>query len=89
MSHSPPLSHPPKLHPRPCVPPSLVEALAGCDPLPALAEVSEQLFQDGINWGRIVVFFYFIYRVVKQVGLGGGVRVPVSLRGGWSDSCVP
>ncbi|NWH49581.1 BAX regulator, partial [Fregata magnificens] len=44
----------------------LVGALAGCPPLPALAEVSEQLFQDGINWGRVVVFFYFTYRVVWQ-----------------------
>ncbi|KAM7074708.1 uncharacterized protein J5F26_017143 isoform 1-T1 [Ciconia maguari] len=46
--------------------PSLVGALAGRPPLPALAEVSEQLFRDGINWGRIVVFFYFTYRVVRQ-----------------------
>ncbi|XP_072703839.1 apoptosis regulator BAX-like isoform X2 [Ciconia boyciana] len=45
---------------------SLVGALAGRPPLPALAEVSEQLFRDGINWGRIVVFFYFTYRVVRQ-----------------------
>ncbi|KAM6188321.1 apoptosis regulator BAX-like [Sarcoramphus papa] len=45
---------------------SLVGALAGCAPLPALAEVSEQLFQDGVNWGRVVVFFYFTYRVVRQ-----------------------
>ncbi|XP_052635476.1 apoptosis regulator BAX-like isoform X3 [Harpia harpyja] len=45
---------------------SLVGALAGCPPLAALAEVSEQLFQDGINWGRVVVFFYFTYRVVRQ-----------------------
>ncbi|XP_054668445.1 apoptosis regulator BAX-like isoform X2 [Grus americana] len=45
---------------------SLVGALAGCPPLPALAGVSEQLFQDGINWGRVVVFFYFTYRVVRQ-----------------------
>ncbi|KAF1608530.1 UNVERIFIED_CONTAM: Apoptosis regulator BAX, partial [Eudyptes pachyrhynchus] len=45
---------------------SLVEVLAGRPPLPALAEVAEQLFQDGINWGRVVVFFYFTYRVVCQ-----------------------
>ncbi|KAM6032518.1 apoptosis regulator BAX-like [Theristicus caerulescens] len=45
---------------------SLVGALADCPLLPALAEISEQLFQDGINWGRVVVFFYFTYRVVRQ-----------------------
>ncbi|XP_009462158.1 PREDICTED: sodium-dependent neutral amino acid transporter B(0)AT2-like [Nipponia nippon] len=28
--------------------------------------ISEQLFQDGINWGRVIVFFYFTYRVVWQ-----------------------
>ncbi|XP_051499908.1 apoptosis regulator BAX-like isoform X2 [Apus apus] len=50
---------------------SLVGVLAGRPPLPALAEVSEQLFQDGINWGRVVVFFYFTYRVVLQALLGG------------------
>ncbi|XP_068785386.1 apoptosis regulator BAX-like isoform X4 [Struthio camelus] len=45
---------------------SLVGALAGRPALPALAEVSEQLFQSGVNWGRVVVFFYFTYRVVLQ-----------------------
>ncbi|NXL54901.1 BAX regulator, partial [Podilymbus podiceps] len=45
---------------------SLVRALAGRSPLPDLAEISEQLFQDGINWGRVTVFFYFTYRVVRQ-----------------------
>ncbi|XP_068280734.1 proline-rich protein HaeIII subfamily 1-like isoform X2 [Nyctibius grandis] len=45
---------------------SLVGALAGRPPLPALAGVSEQLFRDGINWGRVIVFFYFTYRVVLQ-----------------------
>ncbi|XP_055567065.1 apoptosis regulator BAX isoform X1 [Falco cherrug] len=45
---------------------SLVGALAGRPPLPTLAEVSEQLFHDGINWGRVVVFFYVTYRVVRQ-----------------------
>ncbi|XP_064296593.1 apoptosis regulator BAX-like isoform X2 [Phalacrocorax carbo] len=45
---------------------SLVGAVAGRPPLHALAEVSEQLFQDGINWGRVIVFFYFTYRVVRQ-----------------------
>ncbi|XP_055567066.1 apoptosis regulator BAX isoform X2 [Falco cherrug] len=44
----------------------LVGALAGRPPLPTLAEVSEQLFHDGINWGRVVVFFYVTYRVVRQ-----------------------
>ncbi|XP_074875389.1 apoptosis regulator BAX-like [Buteo buteo] len=48
----------------------LVGAMAGCSPLPALADVSEQLFQDGINWGRVVVFFYFTYRVVRQALCG-------------------
>ncbi|XP_064359701.1 apoptosis regulator BAX-like isoform X2 [Dromaius novaehollandiae] len=45
---------------------SLVGALAGRPALPALAEVSEELFRSGINWGRVVVFFYFTYRVVLQ-----------------------
>ncbi|XP_032861967.1 apoptosis regulator BAX-like [Tyto alba] len=45
---------------------SLVGALAGRPTLLALAEISEQLFQDSINWGRIIVFFYFTYRVVWQ-----------------------
>ncbi|XP_074995190.1 apoptosis regulator BAX-like isoform X3 [Calonectris borealis] len=45
---------------------SLVGALAGHATLPALADVSEELFKDGINWGRVVVFFYFTYQVAWQ-----------------------
>ncbi|CAM4622998.1 unnamed protein product [Lepidochelys kempii] len=45
---------------------SLVQCMAGQPPLPALAAVSEQVFADGINWGRVVVFFYFTYRVIAQ-----------------------
>ncbi|KAH1180802.1 hypothetical protein KIL84_001736 [Mauremys mutica] len=44
--------------------------MAGQPPLPALAAVSEEVFRDGINWGRVVVFFYFTYRVIAQA-LGG------------------
>ncbi|XP_065427173.1 apoptosis regulator BAX-like isoform X2 [Chrysemys picta bellii] len=49
---------------------SLVQCMAGQPPLPALAAVSEEVFRDGINWGRVVVFFYFTYRVIAQA-LGG------------------
>ncbi|XP_067408394.1 apoptosis regulator BAX-like isoform X2 [Emydura macquarii macquarii] len=49
---------------------SLVQRVAGQPPLKALARVSEELFADGINWGRVVVFFYFTYRVIAQA-LGG------------------
>lgn len=45
---------------------SLVQCVAGQPPLPALATISEQVFEDGINWGRVVVFFYFTYRVIAQ-----------------------
>ncbi|KAJ6654376.1 hypothetical protein lerEdw1_006969 [Lerista edwardsae] len=45
---------------------SMVESLPGKRPLEELAEISEHLFATGINWGRIVVFFYFAYRVIVQ-----------------------
>ncbi|XP_053120819.1 apoptosis regulator BAX-like isoform X2 [Hemicordylus capensis] len=45
---------------------SMVQSVAGEDPLRALAEVSEHTFATGINWGRIVTFFYFTYRVIAQ-----------------------
>ncbi|KAL8176836.1 UNVERIFIED_CONTAM: hypothetical protein K2H54_039234 [Gekko kuhli] len=38
------------------------------NPLKVLAEVSEAMFANGVNWGRIVVFFYFAYRVIAQSG---------------------
>uniref|UniRef100_A0A8D2KQT4 Bcl-2 Bcl-2 homology region 1-3 domain-containing protein n=1 Tax=Varanus komodoensis TaxID=61221 RepID=A0A8D2KQT4_VARKO len=45
---------------------SMVESVTGNDPLKILAEVAESLFATRINWGRIVVFFYFAYRVIAQ-----------------------
>nr|XP_003225279.2 PREDICTED: apoptosis regulator BAX [Anolis carolinensis] len=45
---------------------SMVESATGKNPLEVLADVSEHLFADGINWGRIVVFFYFAFRVIAQ-----------------------
>uniref|UniRef100_A0A8D0B9E6 Bcl-2 Bcl-2 homology region 1-3 domain-containing protein n=1 Tax=Salvator merianae TaxID=96440 RepID=A0A8D0B9E6_SALMN len=44
----------------------MVESVAGENPLQVLAEVSEHVFATGINWGRIVVFFYFAFRVIAQ-----------------------
>ncbi|XP_042330534.1 apoptosis regulator BAX-like isoform X2 [Sceloporus undulatus] len=49
--------------------PSMVESISGEDPLKALADVSESMFANGINWGRIVVFFYFSYKVIAQSSL--------------------
>lgn len=48
----------------------MVESVPGNRPLQELAEISEHLFATGINWGRIVVFFYFAYRVIEQVKMG-------------------
>ncbi|XP_054850884.1 apoptosis regulator BAX-like isoform X2 [Eublepharis macularius] len=45
---------------------SMVQCVIGNNPLKVLAEVSETMFASGINWGRIVVFFYFAYRVIAQ-----------------------
>nr|XP_060639065.1 apoptosis regulator BAX-like [Anolis sagrei ordinatus] len=45
---------------------SMVKGATGKNPLEVLADVSEHLFADRINWGRIVVFFYFAYRVIAQ-----------------------
>ncbi|KAM6288835.1 apoptosis regulator BAX-like [Aegotheles albertisi] len=54
------LSRDPEIH-------SLVGVLAAApQPLPTLAEVSERLFQDGVNWGRVILFFYVTYRVVSK-----------------------
>ncbi|KAL7977369.1 hypothetical protein Chor_009318 [Crotalus horridus] len=44
----------------------MAESVIGENPLHALAEVSEELFASGVNWGRIVVFFYFTYEVARQ-----------------------
>ncbi|XP_019406657.1 PREDICTED: apoptosis regulator BAX-like [Crocodylus porosus] len=45
---------------------SLVGMMSGQPPLKALAQVAEEVFADSINWGRVVVFFYFTYRVAFQ-----------------------
>ncbi|KYO37131.1 apoptosis regulator BAX-like [Alligator mississippiensis] len=45
---------------------SLVDMMSGQPPLKALAQVAEEVFADSINWGRVVVFFYFTYRVTFQ-----------------------
>ncbi|KAJ7313915.1 hypothetical protein JRQ81_005720 [Phrynocephalus forsythii] len=45
---------------------SMVESVTGDNPLEVLASVSEHTFATGINWGRIVVFFYFAYRVIAR-----------------------
>ncbi|XP_066487349.1 apoptosis regulator BAX-like isoform X2 [Tiliqua scincoides] len=45
---------------------SMVECISGDHLLEKMAEISEHLFATGINWGRIVVFFYFAYRVIVQ-----------------------
>ncbi|XP_070586159.1 apoptosis regulator BAX-like [Erythrolamprus reginae] len=34
-----------------------------------LAEVSEEMFATGVNWGRIVVFFFFTFEVCRQSGV--------------------
>nr|XP_056719213.1 apoptosis regulator BAX-like [Euleptes europaea] len=45
---------------------SMVQSVTDNNPLKVLAEVSETMFANRINWGRIVVFFYFAYRVIAQ-----------------------
>ncbi|XP_061447332.1 apoptosis regulator BAX-like isoform X3 [Rhineura floridana] len=45
---------------------SMTESVSGDNPLNVLAEVSEHTFETGINWGRIVVFFYFSYKVIAK-----------------------
>ncbi|XP_062993798.1 apoptosis regulator BAX-like isoform X2 [Elgaria multicarinata webbii] len=44
----------------------MAESVTGDNPLKTLAGVAEPMFATGINWGRIVVFFYFAYRVIAQ-----------------------
>ncbi|XP_015744828.1 apoptosis regulator BAX-like isoform X1 [Python bivittatus] len=44
----------------------MAERVIGEKPLQALAEISDEMFATGINWGRIVVFFYFTYKVITQ-----------------------
>ncbi|KAM3822438.1 apoptosis regulator BAX-like [Vipera latastei] len=44
----------------------MAESITGENLLRALAEISEEMFATGINWGRIIVFFYFTYEVVRQ-----------------------
>nr|XP_020648497.1 apoptosis regulator BAX-like [Pogona vitticeps] len=45
---------------------SMAESVKGSHPLEVLASVAEETFATGINWGRIVVFFYFAYKVIAQ-----------------------
>ncbi|CAI5790675.1 apoptosis regulator BAX-like [Podarcis lilfordi] len=48
----------------------MTDRVAGHSPLKLLAEVYQHLFAMGINWGWIVVVFYFVYRVIAQGGKG-------------------
>ncbi|XP_063157196.1 apoptosis regulator BAX-like [Candoia aspera] len=44
----------------------MAESIISENPLQTLAEVSEEMFATEVNWGRIVVFFYFTYKVIIQ-----------------------
>ncbi|XP_034279192.1 apoptosis regulator BAX-like isoform X2 [Pantherophis guttatus] len=44
----------------------MAESVISENPLHGLAEVSEEMFATGVNWGRIVVFFYFTFEVGRQ-----------------------
>ncbi|XP_026533385.1 apoptosis regulator BAX-like [Notechis scutatus] len=44
----------------------MAETVTSENPLHGLAKVSEAMFATGVNWGRIVVFFYFTYEVCRQ-----------------------
>ncbi|XP_013912151.1 PREDICTED: apoptosis regulator BAX-like [Thamnophis sirtalis] len=44
----------------------MAKSISSENPLRSLAEVSEEMFATGVNWGRIVVFFYFTYEVFRE-----------------------
>ena len=60
----------------------MAESVKGSHPLEVLASVAEETFATGINWGRIVVFFYFAYKVIAQVNSWVFVLVPQAVLGG-------
>ncbi|XP_015665828.1 apoptosis regulator BAX-like [Protobothrops mucrosquamatus] len=77
----------------------MAESVISENPLHALAEVSEEVFATGVNWGRIVVFFYFTYEVARQSAssffgnvmdwamnfLRDRLAVWIEQQGGWND----